>query len=139
VGILTVLVAASAIDRGQAAGLFAVGGYGLFTAILARAAMAGIIVDSEGIKARKAIRTSRWRWDEIERLELREPGERRRLRVHLRNGTTHKLSGFFAWSEKEEAKSQVLFRALEERLEVEQAKHLAAEQRQAAASRGIAK
>lgn len=125
VGILTVLVAVSAIDRGHPAGLLAVGGYGLFTAVLARAAMAGILVESEGIKARKAIGTSRWQWDEIERLELRERGERRRLRVHLRNGTIHKLSGFFAWSEKEECKSQALFRALEGRLEDEKAKHLA--------------
>jgi len=81
--------------------------------------MAGILVESEGIKVRKALRTSRWRWGEIERLELREPGERLRLRVHLRNGTTHKLSGFFAWSKKEEVKSQALFRVLEERLEDE--------------------
>jgi Bacterial PH domain len=101
--------------------------------------MAGILVESEGIKARKANGTSRWRWDEIERLELRERGERRRLRVHLRNGTTEKLSGFFAWSEKEEVKSQALFRALEERLEGEKAKHLVAEQHQAAASGGFAK
>jgi Bacterial PH domain len=122
VGVLTVLVAASVIDRGRPAGLLAVAGYGLFAVVLARAAMAGLLLDDEGIKVRKAIKTRRWRWDEIERLELREPGERHRLRVHLRDGTTHKLSGFFAWSAKEEAKSQELFRALQTRLDQEHAR-----------------
>jgi hypothetical protein len=122
VGVLTVLVAASVIDGGHPAGLLAVAGYGLFAVVLARAAMAGLLLDDEGIKARKAIKTYRWRWDEVERLELREQGDRRRLRVHLRDGTTHKLSGFFAWSAKEETKSQELFRALQTRLDQEHAR-----------------
>jgi Bacterial PH domain len=99
--------------------LLAVAGYGLFAVVLARAAMAGILLESDGIKVRKAFTTRCWRWDEIDRLELCEPGERLRLRVHLRDGTTHKLSGFFAWSKKEEAKSQELFRALQTRLDQE--------------------
>lgn len=121
-GVLTGLVAASVIDRGHPVSLLAVAGYGIFSVILARAAMAGIVLESDGIKARKAVKTWRWRWDEIERLELREPGERLRLRVHLRDGTIHKLSGFFAWSTKEEAEARALFRALQARTDQEHAR-----------------
>jgi hypothetical protein len=121
-GIVTVLVAASVIREGQLAGVIAVVGFAVFTVFLARAAIAGMVLDNDGIKVRGAIRTNRWRWDEVERFELQEQGSKPRLRVYLIDGTTQGIYGFYARSVEEEARSQALFRALEERLEAEQAK-----------------
>lgn len=112
--------AAYAIQKGvPAAALLGVLGFGFAAVLSARMALSGVILESRGIKARGTWRTYDWRWEEIEGFELRERGEMPRFRIHLRNGKTLGLRGFFARSSEQEARGQALFRALEARLEAE--------------------
>lgn len=95
-------------------------GFGFAAAVSARMALSGVMIEHEGIKARSAWWTSHWRWEEIERFELRARGELPRFRVHLRDGQVRGFLGFFARSPVQEARSKELFRALEQRLRAEQ-------------------
>src|SRR3954463_9200947 len=46
-------------------------GYGFAASLFARSALAGIILEPQGVKARGIWRTYHWRWEEVERFELR--------------------------------------------------------------------
>jgi hypothetical protein len=120
-GVIAVLVLVHAVQIGRPAAILQGLPYAILAAFIARGAMNGVIVEPWGVKARTTFRTYRWRWDEIERFELREKGETPRFRVHLRNGRARGFLGFYARTAAEEEKSQALFKALEERLETEQA------------------
>lgn len=86
-----------------------------------RMPMSGIILRSSGVTLRMAWWTFSWSWNEIDHFELGERGSLR-LRVHLRDGRTKKAKGFFARSSEEEERCHLLFAALNERLEREQAR-----------------
>src|SRR3954454_14306701 len=113
----SVIVSAIQVGRPLAIvpALFAVGV--IFTSV--RMPLSGVVLEQTGVKARGLWRTYRWRWDEIERFELRERGEPPRFRIHLRDGRTKGFSGFFARSPEQEERGQALFKALEKRLEDE--------------------
>lgn len=89
-----------------------------------RMPLSGVILEQRGVKARSLWRTYHWQWDEIEKFELRNRGETPRFRVHLTDGSSKGFLGFFARSPEQEKKGQLLFEALEERLEREHAKRL---------------
>jgi len=116
---------AVAIKSLQLGGLVGIG-LVFFSAILivfvVRLPLSGMILGPQGIKVRSAWWTNNWCWDEISRFELLERGNSPRLRIHLRNGRIKKAVGFFARSPAQEERCQAMFRALEERLEAEQAK-----------------
>jgi hypothetical protein len=97
-------------------------GLGLVALGFARMSLSGVILESQGVKARTVWRTYHWTWDEIERFELRDRGEVPRFQIQLRDGTTRGFLGFFARSPAQEAKGQALFEALRNRLETEHAK-----------------
>lgn len=101
------------------AALFGPVSLGFCAAGFARMALAGVILEPYGVKARTFWRTYRWNWDEIERFELRKRGEMPRFQIHLTDGHTKGFLGFFARSPNQEARGAALFRAMEQRLETE--------------------
>lgn len=113
-----------------AALLGSLAGFGLAIGALAnagfcgRAAMAGVSLEQRGVKLRTPWWTYRWRWDEVDRFELKPRGYIPRLRIHLRNGRSKRAIGFFARGTKEEERCQALFQALETRLKMEQSRPL---------------
>lgn len=112
-----------AIQEGvPAAMLIGVLGFGFAAAVSARMALGGVILEPNGVKARNIWRTYHWRWDEIERFELRQRGEVPRFRIHLRDGKVRGFLGFFARSPAQEARGQAFFKALQERLRAEHEK-----------------
>jgi hypothetical protein len=123
---LSAFALVQALQGGGAASLPRGLAYAIFAGFLARGAINGVIVEPWGIKARDTFRTYQWRWEEIERFELRAKGETPRFRVHLRNGEVRAFLGFYARAAEEE-RAWTLFRALEERLEAERAKQRATE------------
>lgn len=120
--IFAVCVLVFAIKSGQPAASLIIAVYGLFAFVLARGALGGIVLSENGIKARSTWRTYRWRWNEIEKCELRKKGETPRFRVHLVNGRVHGYLGFYARTQEDEERGQELFAALEERLARERAR-----------------
>jgi hypothetical protein len=121
-GVLTVGVVIHAMQISRPAAALESLGFVLFGLALARMAICGVIVEGSGIKARSTFRTYRWRWEEIERFELRKRGETPRFRVHMRDGKVRGFLGFFARSSEEEARAQELFEALEDRLQAERSR-----------------
>lgn len=95
----------------------------MFSAIIAiRMPLSGVILERDGVKARNIWWTYHWRWNEIERFELRERGETPRFQIHLCDDGTKGFLGFFARSPSQEERGRALFRALERRLEAERGK-----------------
>jgi hypothetical protein len=118
--VLSVLVQAIQIGRPVALLSALAGIFGL--AVFIRIPLSGVIIEAQGVKARSVWWTYQWRWGEIERFELRDKGEKPRFRIRLRDGRTKGFVGFFTQSQSEEERGRALFKALEERLEVERAK-----------------
>jgi hypothetical protein len=120
--LLGIYVIGFAIDRGSlpaaAVGVVIFGGV---VALSVQTARNGIVLSSRGIKAR-GWRTRKWSWEEIDHFELRERGQRPRFLVHLRNGESHGVVGFFGRSEEEEERAQRLHGALAERLRIERSR-----------------
>ena len=88
-------------------------------AVFSRFPLLGVTIERSGIKLRAAIRNHHLQWGEIERFELTEKRVNR-LRIHLRDGGEMEAGGFTAHSASEEERCQALFKALEERLRIEQ-------------------
>jgi len=89
--------------------------------ISVRATLSGLMLEDEGMRLRTPLRTYRWKWNEIERFDLRPRGYSPRFRIHLRDGRIRKVrGGFFAKQAKEEERLQALFEALAARLEAGQ-------------------
>jgi hypothetical protein len=120
-GFLALCVISYAVQIGRPAVALEAIGVFLMGLASARWAICGVAIDSSGLKARSTFRTFNWRWDEIERFELRERGETPRFQVHLKNGKVRGFLGFFARSPEEEERARELFQALQTRLRMEQA------------------
>lgn len=119
---LAICVIVYAVSSGRPVAATGALGYLAFAGGLTRGAMSGVVVEENGIKARNIWKTYHWRWDEIDRFELREKGENPRFQVHLRNGQVRGFLGFYARSDEEEARAQHLAESLQVRLERDQAK-----------------
>lgn len=115
-------VVVQAIHIGRPIALVPVAVCVLATVIAFRIPMSGFVLEADGVRARSVWRNYFWRWDEIDRFELRERGEPRRLKIHLCDGSRYGFSGFFARSTAQEERGRSLLVSLEERLKSEQLK-----------------
>jgi hypothetical protein len=122
IGLIVLSVLIQAIQIGRPVALLSALAAIFGLAVFVRMPLSGVIFEAQGVKARSVWWTYQWQWDEIERFELRDKGEKPRFRIRLRNGRTKGFVGFFTQSQSEEERGRALFSALEERLEVEQAK-----------------
>lgn len=84
-----------------------------------RLPLCGLLLEQTGVKLRGLAWTHQWSWSQIDHFELKERGCIPRLRIHLSDGKVKRVPGFMARSPSQEERCQALFRALEQRLEIE--------------------
>ncbi len=87
-----------------------------------RIATVGVMVESNGLKARTFLRTYHWRWDEIEGFELLDTVYSPSLQVRLRDGRVKGVVGLAARGPRERERATKIFAELNRRLEIEHAR-----------------
>jgi hypothetical protein len=90
-----------------------------FALFFGRGAVVGLEVKDGGVRVRLMFWTYRWRWDEIERFDLRGTVYTPSLRVTLKDGTERGIVGLAARTRGEKERAERIFTELNRRLEIE--------------------
>lgn len=91
----------------------------LFAAVIARIALLGIKIGTQGIVVRSFVRTRRLNWDEIERFELLGTVYTPSLHIKLRSGEDIGVVGLAARTSREQSRARQIAEELNERLREE--------------------